>query len=79
MSCSKTERPVRICYNSAAAALVDKDEYDKKRSDALNGKCKDSLIIPKKSAKAWVVRANELCRISVIEGSQVAYFYFQSV
>jgi len=60
-----------ICYDKPASCIVDKAEYDKKRSDALTGKLIDSLIVPKKSARTWTMKKGDLCRITLIEGSQV--------
>jgi uncharacterized protein YcgI (DUF1989 family) len=32
------------------------------------------LTVPKKSAETWEMKEGELCRITVIEGSQVGFF-----
>ncbi|PSN40169.1 hypothetical protein C0J52_16354 [Blattella germanica] len=61
-----------ICYDSPAAATVDRAHYDHLRDEALKGNVVLDMIIPKKSGKAWEVRKGDLCRISVVEGSQVA-------
>ncbi|PSN40173.1 Uncharacterized protein C11D3.03c [Blattella germanica] len=61
-----------ICYDSPAAATVDRSHYDDLRQKALKGDVVLDMIIPKKSGKAWEVRKGDLCRISVVAGSQVA-------
>ncbi|XP_065207510.1 uncharacterized protein LOC135836544 [Planococcus citri] len=68
---SSTERPVRICYNSPSAAVVNRTEYDAKKTAALKGVCKRNITVQKKTAEAWTMKKGELCRISVTEGSQV--------
>lgn len=60
-----------ICYDRPASCLTDKDECDKNRERAIKGKLIQSLIVPKKSAKTWTMQKGDLCRITLIEGSQV--------
>lgn len=72
---SEKNRPVIICYNAPAAAVVCHQQYDKKREIALKGSLKTKLTVPRRSARAWVVKKNELCRITVSEGSQVCYCF----
>lgn len=69
---SLSERPVRICYNSPSAAVVDRAKYDAKKAAALKGVCNKSITVEKKTARAWTMKKDELCRISVTEGSQVS-------
>lgn len=71
--CEKN-RPVVVCYNSPAASVVCHQEYNEKRELALKSILRTKITVPRKSARAWVVRKNELCRITVSEGSQVYYF-----
>ncbi|KAK7605060.1 hypothetical protein V9T40_006246 [Parthenolecanium corni] len=68
--CEKN-RPVVVCYNSPAASVVCHQEYNEKRELALKSILRTRITVPRKSARAWVVRKNELCRITVSEGSQV--------
>ncbi|XP_063216213.1 uncharacterized protein LOC134527450 [Bacillus rossius redtenbacheri] len=65
------KRPAVICYDSPAAARVDKQLYDTLRHEALLGEAVQDLTVPRRSARTWTVRRGELCRISVVEGSQV--------
>lgn len=65
------KRPPVICYNSPEAASVNHSLYDTLRHEALLGDRILELIVPKKSAKTWTVQRGDLCRITVIEGSQV--------
>lgn len=61
----------KICYDRPATCLTDNVEYDKKRDRAMEGTLVDSLIIPKKSARTWTMQKGDLCKITLIEGSQV--------
>lgn len=65
-----------ICYDKPKAALISKDEYNQKRYDALIGDIIQTLIIPKRTAKTWTMRKDDLCRITIIEGSQVGDMNF---
>lgn len=61
----------KICYDQPMSCLTDKNECNKKRECAINGKLVNSLIVPKKSARTWTMQKGDLCRITLIEGSQV--------
>jgi uncharacterized protein YcgI (DUF1989 family) len=65
-----------VCYDKPQASLVDKAEYDHKRKNALNGTLIEKLIVPKKSAITWQMQKGDLCRVTVIEGPQVADLNF---
>ncbi|XP_046750268.1 uncharacterized protein C11D3.03c [Diprion similis] len=60
-----------ICYDKPNAVMIDRTAYDKARHDALLGDVVLTLTVPKKSAKTWEMSKGDLCRITVIEGSQV--------
>ncbi|XP_067632708.1 uncharacterized protein [Eurosta solidaginis] len=60
-----------VCYNKPASSQVNQKEYDDNRFDALSGEIVKSVIVPKRSARTWTMKAGELCRITVCEGSQV--------
>lgn len=64
------KRDVVICYDSPPATQVDRQHYDALRQEALQNLVEE-IVIPKKSARTWTLKAGDLCRISVIEGSQV--------
>lgn len=68
--------PPTICYNQPKAALVVKEDYDAKRQEALNGNLIQTLVISKKSADTWEMLTGDLCRITVMEGSQVGDMNF---
>ncbi|XP_055377671.1 uncharacterized protein LOC129609641 [Condylostylus longicornis] len=65
-----SHKPV-ICYDKPAAALVSRTEYDQKRYDAVMGTAIDTFIVPKKTARTWTMQKDDLCRITLVEGSQV--------
>lgn len=52
-------------------AQVDRAEYDGKRHRALTGDVVQDFVVPKRSAKTWVMEKGDLCRVTVVEGSQV--------
>lgn len=60
-----------ICYNTLPAAKVSKSLYDEKRYKALMGEYVIDLIVPKREARTWKLKKDDLCRITVTEGSQV--------
>lgn len=68
------KRPPVICYDSPPAARVNHIHYDDLRLQALMGEQVLELTVPKKSAETWEMKEGELCRITVIEGSQVGFF-----
>ncbi|XP_015604239.1 uncharacterized protein C11D3.03c [Cephus cinctus] len=70
------KKPVTICYNKAAAVQVDRTAYDKARHDALLGDVIEKITVPKKSAKTWKMLKGDLCRVTVVEGSQVGDMNF---
>lgn len=63
--------PPTICYNKPAAAIVSPECCQARREFALNGDLIQELIVPKKSAKTWLLKKGDLCRISLNEGPQV--------
>ncbi|XP_012254270.2 uncharacterized protein C11D3.03c isoform X2 [Athalia rosae] len=65
------KRPPIVCYDKPEAVLIDRTAYDKARHDALLGDIVESLIVHKRSARIWKVLKGDLCRITVIQGSQV--------
>ncbi|KAK7864627.1 hypothetical protein R5R35_012403 [Gryllus longicercus] len=76
--CGKGDRPRTfpkrqpvICYDKPAAAGVDHTLYDTLRHEALLGEKIEELRVPKKSARTWTMQRGDLCRITVVEGSQV--------
>nr|CAD7595622.1 unnamed protein product [Timema genevievae] len=60
-----------ICYDRPKAALVDKQLYDTLRHEALLGECVHKMTVPKRSGRTWTLKKGDLCRITVVEGSQV--------
>lgn len=68
--------PPTICYDKPKAALVSKDEYDNKRFDAVTGDVIQKFVVQKKSAETWTMEKGDLCRITVVEGSQVGDLNF---
>lgn len=78
----KTYAPV-ICYPRPEAAQVNKAEYNDKRFNAILGEKVHDFVVEKRTAKIWEMKTNDLCRVTVIEASQVKiyfqnhnYFYF---
>lgn len=71
----KSYNPI-ICYNKPKKASVDKNLYKLKRNDAVNGNLIQHFRVEKKSAKTWEMIKGDLCRITVIEGSQVGDLNF---
>lgn len=67
------KQPPVICYDSPPAARVNCIRYDDLRLQALMGKRVLEITVPKKSAATWEMKEGELCRITVIEGSQVGF------
>lgn len=61
----------KICYGKPASCFTDKNECDKSRERAINGALVYSLIVPKKSARTWIMQKGDLCKITLTEGSQV--------
>lgn len=53
---------------------VDKQFYSQLAGNTEKRTLVDKFIVPIRSGKAWPVRAGQLCRIVVVEGSQVADF-----
>ncbi|XP_037025549.1 uncharacterized protein C11D3.03c [Bradysia coprophila] len=68
--------PPTICYDRPVAAVTDKVKCDKDRDRAINGTLINSLIVPKKSARTWTLQKGDLCKITLIEGSQVGDLNF---
>jgi uncharacterized protein YcgI (DUF1989 family) len=68
------KRPPVICYDSPPAARVKCTHYNDLRLEALMGKRVLELTVPKKSAATWEMKEGDLCRITVISGSQVGSF-----
>lgn len=68
------KQPPVICYDSPPAARVNRMHYDDLRLRALTGQRVLELTVPKKSAATWELKEGQLCRITVIEGSQVGFF-----
>lgn len=66
----KVHKPV-VCYKKSETTGVSKEEYDKLRFNALKGDLLHTVNVPKKSARVWSMKKGDLCRISLIEGSQV--------
>lgn len=63
--------PPTICYDKPAAAIVSEEECESRRTRALHGSLVLELIVPKKSARVWTLQKDDLCRVSLPEGSQV--------
>lgn len=61
----------KICYDRPISCFTDKNECDKNRERAIKGTLVNSLVVPKKSARTWVMQKGDLCKITLIEGSQV--------
>lgn len=68
-------KPV-VCYDKPPAAQVDRAEYDQKRSAALLGDVVQDFVVPRKSAKTWTMQEGDLCRVSLVAGSQVGDMNF---
>ncbi|XP_055644076.1 uncharacterized protein LOC129780132 isoform X2 [Toxorhynchites rutilus septentrionalis] len=60
-----------ICYNKPAAAVVPVEWCQARKHAAISDRLVQELIVPKRSARTWKLREGDLCRISLIEGSQV--------
>ncbi|XP_075214852.1 uncharacterized protein LOC142320712 [Lycorma delicatula] len=65
-----------VCYAHPKAAQVNQAEYDEKRFNALSGDKVLELTVERQSAKIWEMKANDLCRVTVIEASQVGDMNF---
>lgn len=63
--------PPKICYDSADSCLINKAEYENFRERALKSTMVHALIVPKKSARTWTMKKGDLCKITLVEGSQV--------
>ncbi|XP_050082739.1 uncharacterized protein LOC126569587 [Anopheles aquasalis] len=68
--------PPTICYDKPAAATVSEEECESRRTRALDGSLVLELIVPKKSARVWTLQKDDLCRVSLPEGSQVGDLNF---
>lgn len=55
----------------AVARQVDRTEYDQKRSAALLGDVVQDFVVPKRTAKTWTMQQGDLCRVTLVAGSQV--------
>jgi len=66
----------RVVYESSTGdgIDVDRDFYDRLAKHTENGQPADQFIVPIRSGMAWPVRAGQICRVVVVEGSQVADF-----
>lgn len=53
---------------------IDRAFYDRLASVTGSRETVDSFVIPIRSGRAWPVRAGQLCRVTIIEGPQVADF-----
>lgn len=65
-----------VCYDKKFAPKISVEHYKSKRLSLLAKSCSESFIVPKKSAKAWTMKKGSLCRISIVEGSQVGDLNF---
>ncbi|KAK6635585.1 hypothetical protein RUM44_000839 [Polyplax serrata] len=65
-----------ICYDSPPASKVNRSHYDNLRYECLMGDKTQDFQIPKRSAETWEMKKDDLCRITVIEGSQVGDMNF---
>lgn len=65
-----------VCYDKSNASIISIELYKNKRQKCIDGVCIDEFIVPKKSAKAWTMQKEDLCRITVCEGSQVGDLNF---
>lgn len=63
--------PPTICYDKPATAVVSKEKCEARRAQALSGRLVQELIVAKKSARVWTMQCDDLCRVSLPEGSQV--------
>jgi len=70
--CFNYEKPI-ICYNNKNI-ISNSALYDEKRANALCGDKINEIIVEKKSAEAWQMKVNDLCRVSLLDGSQVCLF-----
>lgn len=61
----------KICYDRPESSLTNKNECDQYRERALKSEMINSLVVPRKSAKTWTMQKGDLCKITLIEGSQV--------
>ena len=64
----------RILYDPKPGMplYVDRDVYGKLASETGRRKLVEQIVVPKRTGKAWTVRAGQICRITLIEGPQVA-------
>lgn len=62
---------MNICYNVSANTKGNPSEYEEKRRVVLQASITEDMIVSKKTASVWSMKKDDLCRISVIEGSQV--------
>jgi uncharacterized protein YcgI (DUF1989 family) len=53
---------------------VDKRFYGRLADETTSRRLVEKIIVPKRSGKAWPVRAGQICRIILNEGPQVADF-----
>lgn len=60
--------------NSTAAFAVDHGFYSRLAVKNSNAVSVESFVVPKRSGKAWTMKAGQLCRIVAIEGAQVVDF-----
>lgn len=65
-----------VCYDKTRAPQISIDGYKAKREQLVKSKFVETFVVPKKSAKAWKMNKGDLCRISLIEGSQVGDLNF---
>ncbi|XP_068084237.1 uncharacterized protein [Anabrus simplex] len=70
------KREPTVCYDKPTAACVSHSLYDTLRHEALLGEKVLEMVVPKKSGKAWEVKRGDLCRISLVSGSQVGDLNF---
>jgi uncharacterized protein YcgI (DUF1989 family) len=66
----------RVCYERKPGTPIDVDRgfYGRLAERTEKRTLVERFVVPKRSGKAWPVRAGQLCRIVVVEGPQVADF-----
>src|SRR5215813_1925544 len=59
---------------SGSPHLVDQVFYHRLGSEVERRKLVNEFVVPKRSGRAWPVRAGQICRIVAVEGPQVVDF-----
>jgi uncharacterized protein YcgI (DUF1989 family) len=63
-------KELHVCYVTPKSALVDTSLVDK-IAETTNRSLVKEFVVPKKSGHAWPLTKGDVCRITVIQVSQV--------